>query len=353
MFLRHYSATNLGDDLFVHIMSERYRDVFYINRRAKTQVFSEYKNIKPSENFLSSVFSRVRSRLVRKWRLTGQKKISSCDLFVYVGGSIFMERSLLSNWRSELSFYEALKIPYYILGSNFGPYESAEFKEIVKRIVAGSADTCFRDAASYDYFKHIPTVRVAADIAFTLDTSKFELVKSKKNAVISVIDSKNRFDDETAIKYEAEMANLAINLKSQGYNVILMSFCEREGDEDAAERITKVAPNVASIYRYRGNLMEALQIIASAEIVVGSRFHAVILGLVFGSRVLPVAYSGKTLNVLSDLGFRGPIVKLEEIDQFDGKNFDFDELSIQHVSQEKLRAQSQFLILDEVLDKKS
>lgn len=37
--------------------------------------------------------------------------------------------------------------------------------------------------------------------------------------------------------------------------------------------------------------------------VIGTRFHAVILGLLAGAEVLPIMYSNKTGYVLDDLGF--------------------------------------------------
>lgn len=48
---------------------------------------------------------------------------------------------------------------------------------------------------------------------------------------------------------------------------------------------------------------EVLRELAASEIVVGTRFHATILGLVAGARVLPIMYSDKTKHVLEDIHF--------------------------------------------------
>ena len=62
-----------------------------------------------------------------------------------------------------------------------------KFVGIVRDIVSGAQDVCFRDKASYELFKDIPSVRVATDIAFTLNTGMFESVPKQTKTVLSWI----------------------------------------------------------------------------------------------------------------------------------------------------------------------
>ena len=68
----------------------------------------------------------------------------------------------------------------------------------------------------------------------------------------------------------------------------------------------------AKKYFYRGNIEEALALINSADVVVGSRFHANILGIVYDKVVIPLAYSDKTIDALTDISFNGRIYDLRK-----------------------------------------
>ena len=77
-----------------------------------------------------------------------------------------------------------------------------------------------------------------------------------------------------------------------------------------------------------------------------------ILGLLFGKKVLPVAYSDKTINILNDMGFIGPVIDINNIDNFDVKAFDLSSLKINDIDTQKNLAEKQFRELDKVLEKR-
>ena len=90
------------------------------------------------------------------------------------------------------------------------------------------------------------------------------------------------------------------------------------------------------------------------QIVVGSRFHANILGLVLNKTIIPIAYSDKTINVLKDINFKGPILDIRDLEQF---NFDFpteEELNYKlDISEQRKNAELHFKELDKVLNGKA
>ena len=352
-----YSKNNLGDDLFVKIITDRYNNEFSSIVTVSNKSFDRTVNLKLYSNKAFFVLSKVADKILGRRNSMLRHFMKERSVFVYVGGSIFIENDNLAMWHKEAVFYSQLKIPYYILGSNFGPYKNPKFVGIVRDIVSGAQDVCFRDKASYELFKDIPSVRVATDIAFTLNTGMFESVpKQTKTVIISVIDAYSRFDEVTADRYEREIMNLSRQLVKDGYKVTLMSFCKYEGDEIATQRILgkmgkKLQESVSS-YVYTGDINEALGILSRSEIIVASRFHAAILGLVFGKKVLPIVYSDKTLNILRDLDFDGPIFDIREIDKFSGRKFDVSSLRLNDVSKQKKLAEKQFQELDKILEKR-
>lgn len=351
--VRFYSALNLGDDLFIYILSRRYgeNNILTYNQKIPSSLDKIY--VLPRYKY---IFFRALEKITRKNFLDIWLSRSS-EIYVYIGGSIFIENNNLQKWEEETRFYRDLSIPYYILGSNFGPYKNPKFVGIVRDIVSGAQDVCFRDKASYELFRDIPSVRVATDIAFTLNTGMFESVpKQTKTVIISVIDAYSRFDRVTADRYEREIVNLSRQLVKDGYKVTLMSFCKYEGDEIAAQRILgkmgkKLQESVSS-YSYTGDINEALGVLSRSEIIVASRFHAAVLGLVFGKKILPIVYSDKTLNILRDLDFDGPIFDIREIDKLSGRKFDISNLKSNDVSRQKKLAEKQFQELDKILEKR-
>ena len=64
------------------------------------------------------------------------------------------------------------------------------------------------------------------------------------------------------------------------------------------------------------NADELTTAIAGSGAVIATRFHAAILALAAGRPVLPVVYSDKTIHVLEDLDFEGPVYDLRRAEEW-------------------------------------
>ena len=116
-----------------------------------------------------------------------------------------------------------------------------------------------------------------------------------------------------------------------GYEITYMSFCKNENDEIAIERIiSKLSQDEkekVSRFYYRNNIEEALNVLGDSQIIVGSRFHANIIGLLLNKTIIPIIYSDKTINVLQDIKYQGKIIDIRKIEEFkisDIKNEDLE-----------------------------
>jgi colanic acid/amylovoran biosynthesis protein len=58
---------------------------------------------------------------------------------------------------------------------------------------------------------------------------------------------------------------------------------------------------------------QILALIAESEYMVATRFHAMVLGLGAGKKVLPLIYHIKLRNVLEDLSFRSPYYDIRHL----------------------------------------
>lgn len=318
IFLYAYDKINFGDDLFIRTIANRYPNVkFYLwSKKYNKKTFWNIKNLKVVAQdskkldllvqIHPSLFSRYKSHLERK-----------CDAVVYIGGSIFIE---YENWKQILTWWEweATNRTFYVLGANFGPYKTEDYRNKLSSIFENMQDVCFRDMYSFNLFKDNKKVRYAPDILFNC---KMPICSKKRQIFISVIDCEKRNSGFDIICQKQDLyLELLVRyielFSSKGYKIVLSSFCEMEGDNIAINKLCvllsekKEITNI-SVISYNGtNTNELLSAIAESKFMIASRFHATILALVSKIPVLPVIYSDKTANVLNDVGFKGNYIDI-------------------------------------------
>lgn len=318
-FLYAYDKVNLGDDLFIRTIVTRYPHVhFYMWSDARNRRnFSDLKNLtvidKNATRF--KIISKIRSSLVVRYQENLKKK---CDAVIYIGGSIFME---YPTWKNIVNWwtYQAEHHKFYVLGANFGPYQTEEYRQAMNKVFSKLQDVCFRDQYSYDLFKDNEKVRIAPDILFSYPMPVF--TEKKRQIFISVINCHIR-GEGTYIKYqqsyEAVIKKIISYYLGKDYKIKIVSFCKDEGDEETAKNLEEhFKKEEIKCLNYDGtNIMEILSEISASEYIIATRFHAIVLGILSGQKVYPIIYSEKSKNMLSDIGFSGETLDIREIDKF-------------------------------------
>lgn len=316
-----YYAKNLGDDLMLKVVSDRYKScIFYGITTTKYPRNCFSKNVKlvyiPSR--LYSLLNKVAS-FINRINPIDSFYIRKSSAVITLGGSIFMEGITR---KSILKRYKQIRKPQYILDSNIGPFKTQAFLDDVLDSLSRAADVCVRDSYSYELAKSNPNARIASDIVFNLELPNFSNKPKGKMAVISVIncdETIRKIPNCSREKYEDLVIKMIDSLKTHGYSISLMSFCKAEGDELAIERImSKIgAKDGLSNFYYNGNIDEAVEHLSNASLIVASRFHANVLGMLLGKTVIPICYSRKTIDMLSDSGFNGNYINLESFSDKD------------------------------------
>ena len=318
IFLYAYEQVNLGDDLFIYNIVNRYKDVqFYLlSNKINKDNFSYLNNLRvidKDSNFFMFL-SKIRKSLVPRIIYAIQKK---CDAIVYIGGSIFIE---YSSWKNTINWWNYMgdNFPFYVLGANFGPYTSIEYKDSMGNMFNKLKDVCFRDKVSYHLFDDINTVRYAADILFSTTMPKVE--ENDRKIFISVINCKTKNEGNNTLaqyndSYTQSLLKIINDYLNNGYKVVLSGFCEAEGDNDFIDFIyNKISHHNLSYINYDGkNIEEILQEISSSSYVIGTRFHSIILGMIANKPIFPIIYSNKTLNMLKDINFQGNYIHIKDM----------------------------------------
>lgn len=359
IFLYAYDKQNLGDDLFVHTITKRYPDVqFYIwSGRENRKIFQALPNLKvvDKDGALVRTLNWLRPSFVSRYRTWMENR---CQAVVYIGGSIFME---YENWEQILTWweYEAKNRPFYIMGANFGPYKSEEYRNKLAEIFHDAKDVCFRDRYSFEKFRDVPTVRCAPDILFSFPMPKVPVLK--KQLFISPIDCASRSEGENNLSaynehYISTLSGLLKRYLRDGYRLVLASFCKAEGDDHAIEQLLSTMslgpddPRV-KILSYDGtNVEEMTSVIAESGYVIATRFHATILALAAGRPVFPIVYSDKTIHVLEDIGFTGKFADLRNMEpiSYTDSRANLDAPQIMDTDSLAKKAQGHFAKLDDI-----
>lgn len=329
IFLRVYAEKNLGDDLFLKLILERYPSVtFYLFAdNSYLEIFKKHSNLKlilpNNDNNLSGLLVKIETVILRKFFANKYKKklkkefenkygniFNDCTMFVSIGGSIFMQKKTLSTYL-DVEFYNYVTNSFdkvFFIGSNFGPFKDDSYKEDFKNIFRKSTDVCFRDEQSYNLFSQHKNVRFKPDVVFGMKVKKCD--KIKNSIGFSIISARNNVDEE---KYYRHYSQIISYYQKNGSEVFLFSFCNKEGDEYAIEKIISYLENTIGINKvfYSGNIDDFLNIYSKMESMYCGRFHSMILSMKFDQNVLPIVYSKKMVSVLKDISFNGQWIEME------------------------------------------
>lgn len=336
-----YFNKNLGDDLFIKIILERYNmhDFYLINCSEDSfYPFKFYRNVK---------------RISLKEAIINIYKFS---YFINIGGSIFQfEDTKWGSIRKRIIIALLNKITLgknFVLGSNFGPYKYKESIRNTKLYFSLCKDVCFRDNNSYNLFNNMKNCRLATDIVFCMENIEFNnRIKDTIGISVMNLNSRNNLNKYREA-YINKMIEVIKHFNEKNNDIYLISFCDAEGDNTAIQEILKGInkENKIKILSYEGNIEEFLSEYSKIDKIICCRFHSFILSQVFDQNVYPLVYSNKLLDVLNDLNMSKHYTKIENIINLKVENiekaFEFNKVVNRDILK---KSQSQFKVLDRYL----
>ena len=145
-----------------------------------------------------------------------------------------------------------------------------------------------------------------------------------------------RTSEKLAQIYEEFIGKITKRYIALGYKINFLSLCENQKDKYAIERIVRDnnLENVR-IFSYTNNLEEIINVIDNASIMIGTRYHSIVVALKFGLKVLPISYESKTDNLM--IMMEKNTIKIENITNIEVDNLDkymviLDEKEKEHIS---------------------
>lgn len=344
--VRAYLNENLGDDLFVYILCNRYPNTKFtiIGESKYKKIASNISNLKficedskkaKIINKAYKLFQKINHQKICNHRSVVMYNIFSkfFNVNVFVTGSFFIQNPEWDGMEDSM-WYDSKP---HILGCNFGPYYDERYLIEHKLQFAKVNEIFFREHYSCELFNDLNNVHYAPDLVFNLDKSKFDIT-DKGYYVISVVNFNKDNDNSLIVKHRKYIEYLVRwieKIREDDKEAILMSFCTNQGDDGVINEILEELSDTVGIrtfyYSIEG-IEKAVSLISNCRGIIASRYHAMILGFLFNKKVLPICYSKKMNNVLKDIGYSGliadvredlyPKLSLNDIKTFDNKELD-------------------------------
>ena len=325
IMLYGYFGNNFGDDLVFDMLLKRYPDtLFYVLFTADYEkYFEKYNNVR---------YYSYERPMVAKINKFGKAfgndmffekiLIKICDAAVHIGGSVYQQ---IGDWEKDLEIREKRSSwakHFFGISNNFGAFYSNCYLDFWLNDFRKFTNVTFRAKYSYNLFKHLKNVSYAPDLVFGCKMP--DIKQKEKTVAVSVINPFIRnINDNAKNSYINAVTDLVEELCSNGFYVKILSFCILEKDDEVLEIIydkisEKNKQNVAKV-PYSCDFNDAYNIIAESEYVVGTRFHASVLGYTFNKKVLPICYNDKVKSMLLDIG-QNDFIDLDNIGSFSGKD---------------------------------
>jgi len=311
MLLQMYLNENFGDDMFLDLIAKRFPKVEFELIGNIPQVYvNKYHNVKVYR------LNPLRAKLDKLFRYVFHKNIyldlrqSKNHGVVILGGSVFMDKPLAKRiYKTRMNSIKCGK-PFFVIGANFGPAFSQLFVDNYHEFFARCHDVCFRDSISADCFADIESVRYQPDVVFNMVKRDEEILRGQVGiSIIDLEDGSHKTIGNLKSSYEKKMVELIDDILRGGYCVRLYSFCNKQGDLRAINRIMGRLSNpnhvnLSSYYYHDLKLNEFDIDFARNEYIIATRFHSMILGIKNGQKVFPIIYDDKTRSVIKDLNIK-------------------------------------------------
>lgn len=312
-----FTQNNLGDDLFIKILCDRYTNYDFYVGIEENNLNNSLKNIKnlhidskllkidnqlKKESFLNNHLN-INFNILQK---QNEKYLKSFDSSIYIIGSAFIQNKPNKDYTNLYLLEKRVKLSnkFFLLNTNFGPYHDKKYLNYSKDIINKMTHATFRDKFSYDLFKDLNNVSYAPDLVLSL---KNNINTSNNTILISIMDLND--------KYINLIINLIKKINKRGFNCKLVSFCKNQNDEIAAKKI-KEKINV-ELLSYDGNIDEILNEFKTCHSIISTRFHSMIIAMAYNKAFLPFIYSKKTNEVLDDINYKNIRLDINNLDNID------------------------------------
>ncbi|MEP1216118.1 MAG: polysaccharide pyruvyl transferase family protein [Marinobacter sp.] len=275
---------------------------------------------------IRSGFAIIPRTLIRQEDYSALKEYCAADVVISTGGTYLIENYNL--WPAIYDYRLTLACgrPLVFFTQSLGPYHNAKYQAAFRHIFRHSYGIFLRDEKSWGHVAELGVgennIVLGKDAAFvlkpqkTLSAPRDSVLEAKQELKVAVSVRSLHFFDEPDKGLESNYVSCIVAMVEQvvrefGAEVTFLSTCQGideywTDDADYAQKIfenlsSDVTPyvNLDTAFRQPVEVVEAYQ---EFDLVIATRMHAAILGLVAGTPVLGIAYEFKLEELFHQLG---------------------------------------------------
>lgn len=307
-----YFDRNFGDDMMIRILASEFpNDMFYLNlpRIDSYLSFETIPNIKPNPG-LSII----------KENLAGHLEVGGSIYNITKKVAFNRLREFLGKKRIYGCFSQGTKM--VTMGCNINPIKDRRSALVLKYILNGSDLFTVRENYSIETAKKVApnsNSYVFRDIVFSMPDS-FMNPPAENKGCLGISVYRSYFSKERQrhyIPYCKKMIDVAEKyIEATDKDVLLLAFdTGNENDLHSAHYIKDNSkyPDRIHVVAHDDDGTKIIRAMQSCSVILGARFHSVVMSICLGVPFIPVAYSAKTDNMLEDLNYTGKTYRYESI----------------------------------------
>ena len=237
-------------------------------------------------------------------------RLRSVSFVFDISGFAFSDQFGLRPLRNFDFFTERLSekgVPFVLLPQAFGPFDKPDMKRLMKRVIDRSERVYARDLQSFEYLKtgvdSAKSMKLMPDITVGVSASA-EQVEDTGNYCCIVPNCRmlDQGQDAWGDHYETILLQVAEYLGTVEGKDLLVLVHDAGGRDMAMarslQRKSSVPLQVCSI----GDPQELKRVISKSDLVVGSRFHALVSALSSGVPAIAFGWSHKYAEIFGEYG---------------------------------------------------
>lgn len=271
------------------------------------------------------------------------RAIANADAFLDQGGITFVDG------RAKFLIYNVATIlPAIFIGTRvikcaqaMGPFNTGINKFVAKLILPRLDTICARGAQTYEHLNSLGLKNIieSTDYAFLMDISKSEAEQAdktlktsgykfsahKKNIAVlpsEVVRKKAEGNGQDYISYNVDFID---SLLSHGDHVLLMAYSARAGRDSRHNNDLPVCRDIAARIEHDNftfiddelSAQQLRHIIGRMDMIVASRFHAMVASLAMATPPLVVGWSHKYAEIMDMFGLKESALDSSKLDNKD------------------------------------
>lgn len=283
---------------------------------------------------LGGRLARVLAGLLPREMRAETRAVTGADLVLSLGGGYLNARAdlpsdlniaflLLPLWLAQRA-----GVPTVLGPQSFGPFPRRRQRLMVRRVVGRAAVASAREDISVARLAEAgvgePPVVRGVDSAFAFRSRSRRPWRAElgipTTARLVLVTARRHLPAGPQEAYERAMAGAVGHLLDQGCRVILVPqvTCAFQADDDRLVN-TRIAghagsrPGLTVLDDAALDHHDVHALYATADLILGTRFHSVIFGLTAGVPCLAVEYDHKTRGIMEDLGLGEWVIRMSDV----------------------------------------